>query len=215
MIYESYPWKQDLLRRRRLILKYNCGNVIEDERAYTVIEKAVFYSAFIIRKLLDCRLKVSDAVDNYKFTVKWFIPKKPMDLMHRWVEEDTHDLEHEMTEDARPGRDICNWLIHSFVFLFGYNEDNKIDSFYVSSDFDKDKRLYRIELSDWMAYMEFVGNDSVVSLQIHFDKDKKEYITQKKLRWTKGDEMSAPAIEGFPMGEFGEFASGGGHSAAS
>ena len=69
MIHESYPWKQDLLRRKRLILKYNCANLLSDDSAYTVIEKAVFYSAFIIRKLIDCRVKVSDEVDAYKFTL--------------------------------------------------------------------------------------------------------------------------------------------------
>ena len=31
---------------------------------YTVIEKAIFYSAFIIMKLIDCKGKVSDEVDT-------------------------------------------------------------------------------------------------------------------------------------------------------
>ena len=72
MIYESYPWKQDLLRRRRLIQKYNSSELHgkNDERAYTVIEKAIFYSAFIIRKLIDCKGKVSDEVDEYIFHLK-------------------------------------------------------------------------------------------------------------------------------------------------
>ena len=54
MIYESFPWKQDLLQRKRLILKYNHSELLseENDRAYTVIEKAIFYSAFIIRKLI-------------------------------------------------------------------------------------------------------------------------------------------------------------------
>ena len=33
------------------------------------IEKAIFYSAFIIRKLIDCKGKVSDEVDKYSFTI--------------------------------------------------------------------------------------------------------------------------------------------------
>ena len=74
MIYESYPWKQDLLRRRRLIQKYNRAELIveNDDRAYTVIEKAIFYSAFIIRKLIDCKGKVSDEVDKYIFHLTKF-----------------------------------------------------------------------------------------------------------------------------------------------
>ena len=78
MIYESHPWKQDLLRRRRLIQKYNRAELLseDDDRAYTVIEKAIFYSAFIIRKLIDCKGKVSDEVDKYKFRLKGVRPIK-------------------------------------------------------------------------------------------------------------------------------------------
>ena len=50
MIFESFPWKQDLRRRKNLIIKYNTAEHFEknDDTTYTVIEKAIFYSAFII-----------------------------------------------------------------------------------------------------------------------------------------------------------------------
>ena len=56
MIFESSPWKQDLRKRKNLIIKYNMADHFEknDDATYTVIEKAIFYSAFIIRKLIDC-----------------------------------------------------------------------------------------------------------------------------------------------------------------
>lgn len=118
MIYESYPWKQDLMRRKRLIKKYNRAELLaDDDRAYTVIEKAVFYSAFIIRKLIDCKGKTSDEVDEYLFHLKGVRPLKEIDLMHRWPEKDTHDWEHETTY-TKFGTDICNWLIHSYIFFF-------------------------------------------------------------------------------------------------
>ena len=152
MIYESYPWKQDLLRRKRLILKYNCANLLSEDSAYTVIEKAVFYSAFIIRKLIDCRVKVSDEVDAYKFTLKGFRPRKNVDVMHRWPDENSHDWEHETTAYTKSGKEICNWLIHSHIFFFGFDEDGKVESFFVSSDRDKNEMLYCIELKDWIEY---------------------------------------------------------------
>lgn len=182
MIHESYPWKQDLVRRKRLILKYNCANLLSEDSAYTVIEQAVFYSAFIIRKLIDCRVKVSDEVDAYKFTLKSYRPRKNVDVMHRWPDENTHDWEHEMTACTKLGRDVCNWLIHSYVFFFGFDENKKIDCFFVSSDFDRNKMLYRIELKDWIAYIEFVGSDSVDVLEMRFDTCKKEYSITKKER---------------------------------
>lgn len=182
MIYESYPWKQDLMRRKRLIKKYNRAELLaDDDRAYTVIEKAVFYSAFIIRKLIDCKGKVSDEVDKYSFQLKGVRPLKKIDLMHRWPDEDTHDWEHEITY-TKFGTDICNWLIHSYIFFFSYDENGVIDSFYVSSDYDRNKMLYRIELKDWLAYMDFVSSDYVVATCMHADEHKKDYIYTRKER---------------------------------
>lgn len=183
MIYESHPWKQDLLRRKRLIQKYNRAEFYdeEDDRAYTVIEKAIFYSAFIIRKLLDCKGKVSDEVDEYQFTLKGFLPKRRIDFMHRWPDKNTHDWEHESSY-TKNGKEICNWLIHSFVFYLCYNEAGEIDSFCVSSDKDRNKILYCVNLKDWIDYIDFVGSDYVVATDMYSDESKMDYIFTKKER---------------------------------
>ena len=70
MIFESFPWKQDLRIRKNLIIKYNTAEHFEknDDTTYTVIAKAIFYSAFIIRKLIDCGGKLSDEAENYSLT---------------------------------------------------------------------------------------------------------------------------------------------------
>ena len=69
-------------------------------------------------------------------------------------------------------------------FFFGCDEDGKVDSFFVSSDFDRNKMLYRIELKDWITYI--VGNDSVVVSELHFDACKREYVTTRKERGNIG-----------------------------
>lgn len=184
MVYESDPWKQDLLRRKRLIQKYNRAELLSekaDDRAYTVIEKAIFYSAFIIRKLIDCKGKVSDEVDRYQFNLKGIKPKRRMDFMHRWPDEDTHDWEHESSY-TKNGKEICNWLIHSFAFCLCYNEAGEIDSFLISSDKDKNKIFYRVNLNDWITYIDFVGRDYVVAADMHADEGKMDYVFAKKER---------------------------------
>lgn len=187
MIYESYPWKQDLLRRKRLILKYNRAGLLNEDsdQAYTVIEKAVFYSAFIIRKLIDCKCKVSDEVDSFKFTLSGISPKKEIDMLHRWPDEGRYNWDHERSY-TKSGNEICNWLIHSYIFFFGYDKSGKIDSFYVSSERDKNKLLYRIELKDWLSYMEFVSSDEIGSLHMKVDAKKQDYVCTKKERgWNR------------------------------
>ena len=93
MINESYPWKQDLRKRRNLINKYNRAECFEKnfDATYTIIEKAIFYSAFIIRKLIDCGGKLSDESENYTLKVLATHPLKQIDLLNRWPEEDSYD----------------------------------------------------------------------------------------------------------------------------
>lgn len=183
MIYESYPWKQDLLRRKRLIQKYNRVELLseDDDRAYTAIEKAIFYSAFIIRKLIDCKCKVSDDVDAYKFTMKGYAPLKDMNIVHHSLDDNSHDWEHGKTY-TKSGAEVCNWLIHSYIFTLFINEDGVYDSFAVSSDYDRNKILYLVQLKDWIAYMDFVGKDYIVASDMHADEKREDYIYTKKER---------------------------------
>lgn len=183
MIFESYPWKQDLCRRRNLIVKYNTAEHFEkdDEATYTVIEKAIFYSAFIIRKLIDCGGKLSDEAENYSLRVFSIQPLKPVDLLHRWPEEDSHDWKNEK-EVTVAGKNVCNWLIHSYMFFVVHNEDGVIDSFSVTSDYDRNKVLYRIPLNAWIAYVDYIVSDDTVSISFHYDKKAGDYVYSRKVR---------------------------------
>ena len=184
MIFESYSWKQDLIRRRYLIKKYNTQEHLDKnyDRATTIIEKAVFYSAFIIRKLIDCILKVSDEVDNYTLKVHAVKPLKQIGLLDRWPDENSHDWGNAQQQTVL-GKNVCNWLIHSYVFYFSYNENDVIDSFYVASDYDRNKILYRIDLNDWLEYMYFVGTDCITSAECIYNPAKSNYVLKFKKRW--------------------------------
>lgn len=183
MIYESYPWKRDLAKRKSLIKKYNVvENFINyEERTYTVIEKAIFYSAFIIRKLIECGGKVSDTVDAFSLDIYATNPIKPVNMINRWPEEDSHDWGNEYSLTVK-GKDICNWLIHSYIFYLVFNEDGIVESFSVTSDYDRNKILYRIPLDKWVEYMELVISDYVVAIDLHYDKKKKDYVFTRKER---------------------------------
>lgn len=183
MIFESYPWKQDLRKRKNQILKYNTADRFEtkEEATYTVIEKAIFYSAFIIRKLIDCGGKLSDEAEDYSMKVFSVTPIKHVDNLHRWPEEDSHDWGNEQ-EITVSGKNVCNWLIHSFMFYFVFNEDGVLDSFSVTSDFDRNKILYRIPLKTWIEYIDYIVTDDIVSLSSHYDSKKEEYVYTRKMR---------------------------------
>jgi hypothetical protein len=183
VIYESYPWKQDLLRRKRLLFKYNSTDSLEKnfDAAYTVIEKSIFYSAFIIRKLIDCGGKISDEADQYTLRVEQIRPNTPINKMQRWLDEDSHDWENTEYVMVR-GRDICNWLIHSYIFCLEFEENRIVASFYLSSDYDRNKVLYKVSLEDWVSYMNFIATDDVVEISMHYNEKIKDYKYIRKER---------------------------------
>ena len=106
---------------------------------------------------------------------------KHIDQFHNSLNEKSHDWENRHSVTVH-GKDICNWLIHSFIFSVAFNEDGIISHFYVSSDYDRNKVLYKILLSDWIAYIDFIASDDIVKMESHFDNKKGEYIYTRKMR---------------------------------
>jgi len=180
MIYESGPWKQDLEKLGGILKKRSQQKRIT-ENACQQIEKSVFISAFIIRKLIDCASKVSDAVDGYSFQVMAFRPLRNIDRMHRRAEFEDYDWNHPQLLTA-PGKDICNWLIHSYNYFFARARNNVQSFFYVCSDYDRNKYLYKVSMDDWMNYIDFVASDSISEMRSVYDEKKKDYIYKLKRR---------------------------------
>ena len=168
MLLESQPWKMDLKRRMQLLLKYNTPENFDQkpDATYTVIEKCIFYS---------------DEVDNYTFEVKSINPLKPINRLNRCLEEDSHNWK-KQTSVAIKGKDICNSLIHSYLFFVEFDEIGIIVNFLVSSDYDRNKCLYKVSLSDWVTYMNYIVTDNIVSLSSHFDSKSGDYIYSRKER---------------------------------
>lgn len=165
MIFESGPWKEDLLSYHSKIIEYSSSKYFQNDdedsdKAYSILEKSIFYSAFVIRKLVDCKTKLSDEADSYALNVEIFESKKNFDNLHRWTSENSHDWESSIRQ-TKQGKDICNWLIHSLIFELVYNDDQSVEGFFVSSDFDSDKCLYYVSIKEWLNYIDFISSDDI------------------------------------------------------
>ena len=185
MIWESGPWKDDLYYYIEQIENFNSAQYFDDDNAYTIVEKAIFYSAFIIRKLSDCKGKLSDEAEKYSLKIYPVKPLKQVDFWHRWISDDSHDWENEKKITVA-GRNICNWLIHSYIFSVVYNEDNVIDNFFVCSDRYRNKNLYRIPMCEWVKYMKYIASDDIVRMSTHYDPQELDHIFDRKER-NKGE----------------------------
>lgn len=179
MVYESYPWKQDLRKRKNLLLRYNKSEQFDAnfDTTYTVIEKAIFYSAFIIRKLIDCD-RLSTEADEWSLQIEKYPTLREFNRIHHFVEEGSHDWENGQNVTVK-AKNVCNWLIHSYVFALLF-DNGAVTSFAVSSDFDRNEILYVIDLNDWIKYMEFVASDDVVARYSHAEEIR---LRKDKIVW--------------------------------
>lgn len=182
MVYESWKWKKELREKKRQILRYNTKENFDRnfDSAYFKIERALLYSATIIRVLIESG-KTSDDVDRYSIAVTKNNPIKHIDMLHRWLDEDEYDWEHTYHETTL-GKNICNWIMHAYVFYFQFEENGNIIGFFVSSDYDRNKALYFVPLDAWISFMDFVISDDVVSLSATFNEKKSDYIYTLKKR---------------------------------
>jgi hypothetical protein len=182
MIYESHPWKQELRHWSKQIEKYNNTSCFDNrfDSTYTIIEKCIMYSAFITRKLVECE-KLSNNADLYAFQIKAYKPLKEVDRLHIWLNEDSHNWEHPFQMSVL-GKNICNWIIHSYIFYLQFEKSGHVIGFYISSDYDRNKYLYEINLKSWLDYLNYVSADHVVTQTSHYDSNKRDYIISEKER---------------------------------
>ena len=182
MIYVSLPWKNELKR----IKKYLESNSLYDKNGNTNeikifhFEKNLFISAFIIRKLIESD-KMSDYIDNLSIKVKAYKPKKHIDKLHCYIDEDEYNWKN-VEKKVISIKDISNYLIHSYVFNFSINDENyKCESFFVSSDYDRNKYLYEIQMKDWYKVLDKVSSDSITRISRRFKEKNDDYVSIKKV----------------------------------
>lgn len=91
MIYDSQPWRDLLADIKDEIQEVNTEEKFksDDENTSSALEKDIFLSAFVIRKLIDCKSKVIDKLRDYTFKVKTYKPIKRVDFFHRWPGDET------------------------------------------------------------------------------------------------------------------------------
>lgn len=178
MIYDSQSWRNQLVDIKNEIQEVNIKEKFKSdyERTSSILEKDIFLSAFIIRKLIDCKSKVIDKLREYTFIVRTYRPIKRVDFFHRWPGDGCFDLE-KSNEIHVNEKLICNSLIHSYVFWTELKEANgPTQGFYVSSDKDRNKILYYVNMQDYIKFLNLAINSEVLDQEITFDEKKQDYI---------------------------------------
>jgi len=163
MIWESSVWKEDLQRELNNFL----ANIkrFNDEYFNLRVEKFFFISAFIIRKLNEAN-KLSDELVSKDFDCTRYRRIKDdniIDFMNCHHIEKFYDLRNGEKSSLKL-KYICNYFIHSFVFLCSIGDDDRLCGVFVNSDRTENKFLYYIELNTFIMLINDVINDDIVSV---------------------------------------------------
>lgn len=156
MIFDSLPWKKELHKLSERLHKVSLHSKMSETKAVSC-EKTIFISAYIIRKLSEAS-KLSYELKSISFPIKKYSNVKHVDLLNWHNISQTFDLSHS-TQSTLNIKSLCNYLIHSFVFVLSYDENDFLYGFYFTSDRGKNKELYFMQIKDFIKMVQIVVND--------------------------------------------------------
>lgn len=166
MLHESYPWKRELRRLRRVLAKLASEPLDEEIPDYR-IEKPLLLSAIVVRRLIEC-WKVTDITRAREFEVQSFptLPQRGKTLTRLLMRSDI-DREFDLSAAAVTSMDaweICSEIIHSGYINWEVDEGNRFVAIYLASMRNHGKRLLRIDLSTYLLLLDAIANDGVTGI---------------------------------------------------
>lgn len=174
MIFDGY-WKKELKYHIKQIKLWQHLSSNYNKYAEHQINKYVLYSAIVIRKMIEEEKNAKKHINasslqmpalfllDYKVPVMRFtFTGDESFIPHRIITDHYKD---KAVIDSLEAKYVGNNIIHSHIWGLGYSNDKKkrrITGFMVSSDKYKEKFLYCIYLDDWISYIEYCIDKSVV-----------------------------------------------------
>lgn len=154
MIQESCYWKEPLLKAAEWL---ECLIISENEELEVRVEREIFIGFYSIRKLLDT-FKISHSTRAFLVTLQSHRCKKNVDYLNCHRLDELYDLSKQIKE-TRPLRFVCDQFIHSFVFGFCMEQDNKLAGFFIASDKLRSERLFFLPIQEILRIFRTVGED--------------------------------------------------------
>ena len=178
MIWESYYWKEPLLKLASKITRWQ-REKNWSERILVNIEREIFIAFYSIRKLMEAH-KLSDSTETLKINVYSYTNRgKDVTYMNWHKLEVLYDFSSQ-TSQIKDLRFICNQIIHSYVFVVNILDTEEFHSLFFCSDREKNNQLYELEISELKRILRIVGRDYPYSGTYTFDPVKRDYIISQK-----------------------------------
>lgn len=169
MLLDGY-WKRDLIKFKRQLKfwsRYD-GSLLRDYAVHKM-NSCFLYSAAIIRKIVLDEIDAKEKIDNSELPPAQFkVLKCSVQLKrYKYIGEDNFfaqsrcilsDYNTKKSERVELSlKEICNQFIHSYVWSPVYTSDmKKLYGALFSSDKNKEKFVYLLNIKDWITALDFV-----------------------------------------------------------
>jgi hypothetical protein len=186
MVWESWYWKQ-----RLKLLAEEIELISEERDASTLdvsnLEISIFSGFFLVRKLIEAQTKLSFRTENQivkcQFSNK--IPETPrVDVMNRFDWDKLYDLDAFQPTNVSL-KQMCNIFMHSvFLWMVTDGEDveyerGAVTAVHLTSDFEKEKHVYAIEIIEILRVFRSVIKDEQNGILMERDPKTREMKVKK------------------------------------
>jgi hypothetical protein len=171
MAFESYYWKKDLKRdisyiQKKIDIKVSGLEGDKFDEHFSKIEIKLFLMAFSVRKLLESQ-RLPDSAKNLKLKcIKYSRNSRIQSLSFDY--EKMYDFDRPVKTNLTLVS-LLNQFIHAHVFQVISNRNGHIRYVFVTSDREKGKFLYFLEIKDFLAYIMRISKMQVKSIHRTYD----------------------------------------------
>ena len=137
-----------------------------------------FYS---IRKLVEAT-KLSDDVANQNLRVTAYSWKgKAVTRLNKSEYWELYDLEHARVV-TRSLAFLCHQIVHSYIFVVSFDQSKCLDGILITSDRERQKMLYKIQVKQIIELFEQVGADYPDEMILNFNSQIQDYKVQSRTK---------------------------------
>lgn len=169
---ESCYWKEDLLAYAKSF-RPKATPPRWSEKRHVNFEKDVVIAFFMIRKLIESN-KQSSKTEKFKVKVFRSLCVKKVNNLNFYDIDNLYDLENEEVV-SKDIIFICNQFIHGGATFACRDKNRNWKAIYTCSDFERDKYVYRIPVSEIIKILEVAGHDYASSISYQYDEAKEDY----------------------------------------
>ncbi|MFC6196856.1 hypothetical protein [Ponticaulis profundi] len=170
MLTETALWKTELSSLKTNLLSVS---IADDESVLFSLERSLYYSALVVRKLLENR-RLTDKLAMHELSVSVFRARP--ENVSEVIRTATRYFEIGKDFDENPENKIrlklskiCSEIIHSFALIWALDESGSIDSVIVSSHINQNDRAILLSLSDWETILQSIVDDEVLEVDVRRD----------------------------------------------